>query len=295
MEKVKVLLDTDIGSDIDDAVCLAYLLANPHCELVGITTVTGEAVKRAMMAKVLCDVAGKQVPIMPGAETPLLVPQQQAAAPQAEALQRWRPVGDFPRGQAVEFMRQTIRTYPREVVLLAIGPLTNVALLFRVDPEIPLHLRALVMMGGRFLAQDEGGYDPPEWNVSGDPHATAIVYGTQVPLHRSVGLDVSTKVTMSAEKFRQKCGELELFRTVLDFAEIWFRQWDGITFHDPLAAATIFDNRICTFEKGTVLVEVSDTPPGCRTHWQHREGQGRHEVAVAVDVPRFFAHFFSVF
>ena len=48
----KVLLDTDIGSDIDDAVCLAYLLANPACELLGITTVTGDTVKRASMASV---------------------------------------------------------------------------------------------------------------------------------------------------------------------------------------------------------------------------------------------------
>ena len=55
----KVLLDTDIGSDIDDAVCLAYLLAQPECELLGITTVTGEAEKRARMASALCKVAGK--------------------------------------------------------------------------------------------------------------------------------------------------------------------------------------------------------------------------------------------
>lgn len=52
----RILLDTDIGSDIDDAVCLAYLLANPNCELMGITTVSGEAEKRAQMASVLCKV-----------------------------------------------------------------------------------------------------------------------------------------------------------------------------------------------------------------------------------------------
>jgi len=54
---VKILLDTDIGTDIDDAVCLAYLLANPDCELLGITTVTGEPVKRAMLASALCRIA----------------------------------------------------------------------------------------------------------------------------------------------------------------------------------------------------------------------------------------------
>ena len=85
----KVLLDTDIGSDIDDAVCLAYLLAQPKCELLGITTVGGEADKRAMLASALCQVAGKQVPIFPGTEEPLLVPQRQRQAPQATALGKW--------------------------------------------------------------------------------------------------------------------------------------------------------------------------------------------------------------
>lgn len=59
METKKILLDTDIGSDIDDAVCLAYLLQQPACELVGITTVTGEPVTRAMLASCLCRAAGK--------------------------------------------------------------------------------------------------------------------------------------------------------------------------------------------------------------------------------------------
>ena len=59
---IKILLDTDIGSDIDDSICLAYLLAQPNCELLGITTVTGEAKNRAMMASALCKVAGKDIP-----------------------------------------------------------------------------------------------------------------------------------------------------------------------------------------------------------------------------------------
>ena len=60
----KVLLDTDIGTDVDDAVCLAYLLSHPDCELLGITTVTGEAVKRASLASVLCKAAGREIRIL---------------------------------------------------------------------------------------------------------------------------------------------------------------------------------------------------------------------------------------
>ena len=75
---MKVLLDTDIGSDIDDAVCLAYLLAQPDCELLGVTTVTGEGQRRAMLASALCREAGQDVPIYIGAEQPLLIEQRPA-------------------------------------------------------------------------------------------------------------------------------------------------------------------------------------------------------------------------
>lgn len=82
----KVLLDFDIGTEIDDAIALAYLLANPECELVGITTSCGESIKRAEMASVLCRAAGKKVPIHAGCERPLLIPQMETTAPQAAIL-----------------------------------------------------------------------------------------------------------------------------------------------------------------------------------------------------------------
>ena len=126
----KILLDTDIGSDIDDALCLAYLLAQPECELLGITTVTGQADKRAMLASILCKAAGKDIPILPGSEEPILVPQKQNLTPQAVVLKKWSHKKRFPRGEAIEFLRQTIHRHPGEITLLTIGPLTNIGLLF---------------------------------------------------------------------------------------------------------------------------------------------------------------------
>ena len=290
---IKVLLDTDIGSDIDDAVCLAYLLAQPECELLGITTVTGQADKRAMLASALCKVAGRQVPIFPGCEEPLLVPQRQNQVPQAIALQRWNHEEKFPRGEAIEFLRRTIREYPGEIVLLAIGPLTNVALLFAVDREIPLLLKALVMMCGVFTNQSPG-VGPVEWNASCDPHATAIVYRAAVDVHRSVGLDVTCQVTMDAKQVREKFRS-NLLQPVLDFAQVWFRERNTITFHDPLAAATIFDDQICVFKRGFVEVELTSEESKGITYWQPGDSDARHEVALEVDSERFFAHYFSVF
>jgi inosine-uridine nucleoside N-ribohydrolase len=289
---IKILLDTDIGTDVDDAVCLAYLLAQPDCELLGITTVTGEAEKRASLASVLCKAAGVEIPIFPGAETPLKVPQRQMKAQQAEALLRWPHETRFPRGQAVAFMKRTIHNHPGEVILLTVGPLTNAAQLFLTDPESAAMLKGLVMMGGVFRSQPYGA-GQTEWNTAGDPHATEIVYRTRIQIHRSLGLNVTQQVVLDDAEVRQRF-TAPLLRPVLDFAEIWFDQfYPSITFHDPLAAATIFDETLCVFVPGTVTVDM-DEQPG-RTFWQPGGNLAPHEVAVSVDPERYFQHFFSRF
>lgn len=290
--KEKILLDTDIGSDIDDAVCLAYLLANPACELLGITTVTGEVVKRAQMASALCKLAGKDVEIFPGSELPLLIPQYQPLAPQAEALKDWPHQERFPEGQAISYLRNTIRANPGEVTLLTIGPLTNIGLLFRVDPEIPRLLKRLVLMCGVFTNR-LAGVGPLEWNAMGDPHASAIVYQSPVPIHRSVGLDVTCQVKMPADEVRQRF-QKGLLRPVLNFAEVWFRHNQILTFHDPLAAVAIFDEQICRFDRGSVEVELVSARTKGMTHWTP-DINGLHEVAMAVNPDRFFNHIFSFF
>ena len=290
----KVLLDTDIGSDIDDAVCLAYLLAQPNCELLGITTVTGEAEKRAMMASALCKVAGKQIPIVPGAERPLIVPQKQPAAPQAVALSRWDHDTQFPQQYAIDFLRQTIRKHPGEITLLAIGPLTNVALLFAVDPEIPFLLRSLTLMCGVFAHRFGRAGGHGEWNAICDPHAAAIVYQAGVRAHRSVGLDVTEEVRMNTNQVRDRFHH-RLLQPVLDFAEPWFQQRTEIVFHDPLAATTIFDEGICSFQRGNVEVELVSPKSAGMTYWDPDSQDPRHEVALGVDSKRFFDHYFSVF
>jgi purine nucleosidase len=286
----KVLLDTDIGSDIDDAVCLAYLLAHPDCELVGITTVTGQGARRARLASALCRQAGVDVPIRVGAERPLLVRQHQPEAPQAAALDRWPHHAEIPPEPAIDLMRRTIRRHPGEVVLLTIGPLTNVALLFAVDPEIPSLLKGLVSMAGCFGA---GPWDGQEWNVALDPHAAAMVYRARPPFHRTVGLDVTIQVTMDPGAVRQRFRS-DLLRPVLDFAEVWFEERDRLTFHDPLAAAVLLADGICTFDRGAVKVEIEPRERRGRVRWTPGDPDGHHEVATTVDASAFFDHYFAV-
>lgn len=287
---MKILLDTDIGSDIDDAVCLAYLLAQPACELLGITTVSGEPTRRAAMASALCHVAGKDIPIFAGVAAPLLVTPRQPHAPQADKLAHWPHDSHFPTRRAIEFLRTTIRAHPGEVTLLTIGPLTNIALLFSIDPEIPHLLKELVMMCGVFTNR-RAGVGPLEWNALLDPHAAAIVYRTPVRVHRSIGLDVTTQVVLPAAEVRRRF-QHPLLRPVLDFAEVWFAHQDHITFHDPLAAAAIFDTPVCNFTRGRVEVELQSERLGGLTAWTP-DAAGPHEVALEVDADRFFEHYFA--
>jgi purine nucleosidase len=287
----KILLDTDIGTDVDDAVALAYLLSHPDCELMGISTVTGEATKRASLASVLCKAAGKNIPIYPGAQHPMQGEQRQPIAQQATVLANWSHETAFPLNQAVDFLANTIRTHPGEITLLTIGPLTNIGTLFSTYPDVAELLSALVIMGGNF---DETGPEAGriEFNVAGDMTASEMVYKAPVKLHRSLGLNVTQQVMMRAEEARQRF-TAPLLRPVLDMAEIWFEKfYKSITFHDPLAAATVFEPNLCSYEQGKVIVDNAEKPG--KTIWQPSNVEAPHQVAMAVDVEGYFEHFFHI-
>ncbi|NLW51566.1 MAG: nucleoside hydrolase [Candidatus Brocadiaceae bacterium] len=283
---VPVLLDTDIGSDVDDAVCLAYLLAEPRCDLLGITTVTGRPQERAMLADALCRAAGRHgVPVYSGCDVPLLCEQRQPEVPQARVLPRWPHRDDFEPYAAVPFLRRTIRERPGEVTLLAVGPLTNVGLLFATDAEVPRLLKRLVLMGGRYF-----GSCGEEWNTGGDPIASALVFGAPVCELTAYGLDVTLQCSMPAPECRERFrgGALDLVR---EMSEVWFLTRERITFHDPLAAACVFEPDLCTYRTGRVAVDLQGAGRGA-TRFEESAG-GPHRVAADVDVGRFFRRYFE--
>lgn len=288
----KVLFDTDIGSDIDDAVCLAYLLAQPRCELLGITTVTGESEKRAQLASVLCKVAGRNIPIYPGTENPLIVKQRQKLAEQASKLHNWQHQVTFPMSKSISFLRDTIRAHPGEIILLAVGPLTNIALLFATDPEVPSLLKGLVTMCGKFT-NSPSPWGDTEWNAIVDPHATAIVFQSRPPIHQSIGLDVTLQVKMTPNEVKERFEGIPLLRPVYEFSKIWFEKRNILHFHDPLAAATLFNDQICSFEKGSITVDLTTDGHLGVTRWN--QGDGPHQIASTVQSNHFFEEYFSVF
>lgn len=291
-DRVPVLLDTDIGSDIDDAVALAYLLSQPRCDLLGVTTVTGEPVIRAQLADAVCQAFGrKDVPVHSGAGKPLLVPQRQPEVPQRTVLPRYPHRESFAPNVAVDFLRQTIRSRPGEITLLTVGSLTNAGLLFALDPEIPRLLKAHVMMAGVYVARPPG-YGLTEWNAIGDPHATAIVFAARPPAVRCIGLDVTTRCQMPAEECRRRFSSGPL-RIVGEMAEEWFKHRPAITFHDPLAAVSVFEPDVLTFQAGLVEVELESSRLRGLTHFNPTAAEKPHQVAVDVKPEAFFQHYFE--
>lgn len=311
MGREKILLDTDIGTEVDDAITLAYLLSNPRAEIMGITTVTGEAVERAKLASVLCRIAGKDIPIYPGCEHPILVPQIEVSAPQKRVLPRWEHRADFPVNRAVAFMQDVIHKNPGEITLICIAPLTNIGLLFAMDPEIPSLLKRIVLMCGSptYTRYDNTGETMSameksdvivlgskgviENNALIDPHATKIVYSADVKEHMTCGLNVTSQLVMKPEEAEQ------LFRhpvlePVLDIAREWFKDEERVTFHDPLAAVSLFHDDVCTFKRGNLAVETDSRLLAGFTYWK-QDDEEKHKVAAAVDKDKFFEHLFEVF
>jgi len=292
--KKKIILDTDIGSDIDDAITLTYLLCHPDCELLGVTTMTGEVVKRAMVADSIIKHFGRDIPVYPGVSNPILGPQRQPNCRQAEMLERWPHAKEYRPNYAIEFIREMVEKYPGEVTLLTVGPATNAGLLLATYPHVAEGLREVVQMMGYFT-NNLGTGITSEWNCLCDPVAAAIVYQAKLRRHLSIGLDVTMKTVLPEDVVNRRF-TVPALRPVYEYSIPWFKfkVRQGMIFHDPLAAACIFDDKFCTYKRGTVSVDlISNDAEFARTNFVEKV-DGAHEIAIAVNADRYFEHFFAI-
>ena len=286
---MKILVDTDIGSDIDDAICLSFLLKHPRAEILGITTVSGNAGTRAELASVLTCFHQVDVPIVVGNSEPVSGKQLQPEVPQASVLDSWPHSKIFQEIPAEDFLADRIRSFPGEVVLLSIGALTNISRLFQRHPDCVGKLGRLVSMSGRFSGY-EGMEDVPEWNVLCDISAANSVYhtvGLRDVLY--VGSDVTRRLVMRVEVATERL-DVPCLAPVRDMARIWFAGRKKMTLHDALAGALVLDPSWCTYKRGRIEL---DTASGV-TRW-HDDDTQLTRVTDGVDVRGFFDHFFSFF
>lgn len=200
-----VILDTDPG--IDDAMTFAFLKSRRDVRLLAITTVFGNAdvATTTRNAFYLVDRFGMDVPVHAGASTPLTIPRR----PVASHVHGHDALGDT--GLAQDFVGQAsteaahdaivrlVRENPHKVSILAIAPLTNLALALRAAPDIAGLVREVVVMGGAFgYGARRGNVSPvAEANVANDPHAADEVLGASWPV-TMVGLDVTSQCVLPA-------------------------------------------------------------------------------------------------
>ena len=174
-----VIFDTDIGTDIDDAYALAALIHRPELELVGVTTVSSDAVARARLAAKLLHVAGgrwARVPVYAGISTPVQYMKQVDWAKGFASPSLHESGG-------IQFMRAQVDARPGAITLIAVGELTNVAALLESAPGIAKQIRAIALMGGSIYRGYAAGSKPePEWNIKSNAKAAQVVFESGVPL-----------------------------------------------------------------------------------------------------------------
>jgi purine nucleosidase len=183
-DQVRVVWDTDIGTDIDDALCLAYLCREKRCELTGITTTSSQPEQRARLAKALVESMGRpETPVHPGGDRKINGGRNNIKVPQAAALAQWQCTWKPEPESAIPFLIQTIKADPGKITLLATGPLTNIARLLEEMPDAFDYFQAIYLMNGYF-----GPAPFPEYNAAVDAPATARVYAA-LKNARVVGID----------------------------------------------------------------------------------------------------------
>lgn len=282
----KILLDTDIGGDIDDAICLAYLLKEPQCNLVGITTVCGEPEKRAAVANAICKTVKRDIPIVAGLDTTLQPVPVYPTPDGAAALVNWEH-DIYEKSDAPAFMYEMIKANPHEIVLLGIGSMTNIATLFNTYPDALSLLKGVYVMNGYFGVEElpEAYYN---WNSWADPLASKIVFASKVAINRAITLEITDRLTIGAAK----AGELlpansDLMKAVFDFGNAWLESSNTLTLHDPLAAVCIFHPDVCQFEKGFVRVETNEERFMGGTSFRAAQ-DGNVDISREVDAERFY-------
>jgi inosine-uridine nucleoside N-ribohydrolase len=262
----RVIIDTDPG--VDDALALLLAMSSPELKIEGLTPVAGNVPLDLTLPNALrmVEVAGRtDIPVAAGARGPLLRRLVTAQYAHGEnglggavfPEPKLKPIADA----AAIFIRQIVRTYPGEITLIAIGPLTNVATALNSDPELAGMIRRVVMMGGSL----SGGNITPaaEFNVYVDPEAARIVFQSGIPI-TMVGLDVTRRTSLTEDHVRIlegahnpiSQGAAKVARNAVNrHREQGFLV--GPNMHDSLAVAAFLDPSLLTWRDFYVDVETA--------------------------------------
>ncbi|MEV0197808.1 nucleoside hydrolase [Nonomuraea sp. NPDC050691] len=290
----KLLIDCDPG--IDDALALALAAGSPSLEIIGITTVGGNVdlsltTANALALREFLDLG--EVPVVPGSRGALLRHEVRAATVHgstglgdAVLPPATRPAGD---GHAVDFIIEALRAAPGEITLVAIGPLTNIALAVRKEPRVVEWARDFVIMGGSYT---RGNTNPAaEFNMLADPEAAAIVFDAGWTV-KMLGLDVTLTALVTTDVLdrMRPLGRLAdlLVPAATSYGVVTAE--GGPAIHDACAVAYVLDPSLFACVPAVVKVETAGryTSGMTVTDFRPADRQANALVATALDVKRFW-------
>jgi inosine-uridine nucleoside N-ribohydrolase len=302
----KVLLDTDPG--VDDAMALLFALRSPELEIVGVTTVFGnaEVEQTTLNALRVLQAGGRpDVPVAAGAARPLVRPYRgrKAAIHGEDGLGGAFVHSPPPAGRpldlpAAQFIARTALAQPGELTLIAVGPLTNLALAARLEPRLASAVRRVILMGG--AAFQRGNASPvAEANLYSDPEAAAIVFTAGWPLVM-VGLDVTTRTVLTPAHLEDlaRAGNPHadfVARITPFYIQAYRARYgiDGCYLHDPSAIACAIDPGMFQVQRLPMWIETEGRCAGQTVPDPYHQWGDAPETDVCVDVdsPRLLALF----
>lgn len=249
--RIPIIFDTDIGSDIDDAFALALIVNCPELELLGVTTVSGDAEGRARLAaKILWDAGGgwRKVPVVAGEQGP----------PQPIEQTRWAAGFTSPqirKEKAVDFLRRLIQQRPGEITLVPVGEFTNIAALLKADPTVAQKIKGIVLMGGSIEYVDpKTSKLKAEWNIRSNPAAAQVVFSSGIPIIMAP-LDVTAMLQLDAAGRHRVFTRLTPLTNALTLLyHLWNRETP--TLFDPMAIAMLLDPTMCQTEQVAIEVDA---------------------------------------
>ncbi len=291
VQPIKLVIDTDPG--VDDAVAILMALAAPKVEVVGLTTVGGNVplARTTRNALALLQAAGRSdIPVAKGASRPLrgqFTYAPQFHGPGGLSLRLPEPVVGTVAEGAVELLSDKLTSQPGEVVLVALGPLTNVARLIWECPGALEQARNIVIMGGAVNAP--GNVTPKaEFNIYSDPAAAEITFSSGLPV-TVVDLAACRQVGINREQAVDLRSKHPIGRLTLDMLQGWFKKEpkrERFEFYDPLTMAIALEPAIATVAKVDLDVGLEENESLGET--SETGGPGEIVLPKDVNTARFF-------
>ena len=289
--KTKIILDTDIGSDIDDTYALCYLLNEANVDLLGVCTVTGQAYDRALLCKILIEIANRDVPVYVGDEKPLS--DQDILQPichMKDIIDHFHISQSVEDEDASDYLVRMANEYPNEITLVGVAPFTNIAKAVLKDAAFASKIKRLVIMGGK-TDHSDSLKKVLDWNMLCDVEAGRIILDANFNDLTIFPCELTNKVfTPSTFLHEHICGKYA--RAIKEMGENWFnRDHEVFHYHDPMACYYCVHPEIFKLRSGRMKMVNNDK--GSYTIWID-DDNGKHHLAYDIDKDKFLNDLYQI-